>query len=179
MRGECADNTRKVRVALTRILRAFSAYSPRILRAFSAHSPRARKMRGKYAENAREYAWFPPGLKFVGLLLWWPKQMETSTLWWWLSVFLSIVLENRNVNAIKSKTMRFAESAESWNTLVLENYLDFWLFPQIPFIFLVIHLKERSVCVGKSHGRSQCQFRHYNKTAQKKDPRLETVHSGK
>ena len=56
MRGECADNTRKVRVALTRILRAFSAHSPRILRVFSAHSPRARKMRGKYAENAREYA---------------------------------------------------------------------------------------------------------------------------
>ena len=48
LRGKCAENTRKVCVALTRILRgvrAFFAYSLRILRAFSAQSARA--------ENAR------------------------------------------------------------------------------------------------------------------------------
>ena len=59
---KCAENARKVRVMLTRILRVFSAHSPRILRIFSAHFPRVRRMRGEYAENARESAWFPPGL---------------------------------------------------------------------------------------------------------------------
>ena len=56
LRGKCAENTRKVCVALTRILRgvrAFFVYSLRILRAFSAQSARA--------ENVRESAWFPPG----------------------------------------------------------------------------------------------------------------------
>ena len=62
MRGECADNTRKVRVALTRILRAFSAYSPRILRAFSARAENARKIRGECAWvrviSPRPGAWY-------------------------------------------------------------------------------------------------------------------------
>ena len=58
---KCAENARIIRGKYALRWRVFSAHSPRILRAFSAHSPRARKMRGKYAENAREYAWFPPG----------------------------------------------------------------------------------------------------------------------
>ena len=59
---KCAENARIIRGKYALRWRVFSAHSPRILRVFSAHSPRARKMRGKYAENAREYAWFPPGL---------------------------------------------------------------------------------------------------------------------
>ena len=58
---KCAENARIIRGKYALRWRVFSAHSPRILRVFSAHSPRARKMRGKYAENAREYAWFPPG----------------------------------------------------------------------------------------------------------------------
>ena len=49
------------------------------------------------------------------------------------------------------------------SNLVEEKQFGFLTSCGFPFIFKVIHLKERSVCVEKSLGTWQCQSRHCNK----------------